>query len=169
MASSSPRLVVFQVMFVRELAARLPHSTPVVACAVNPGYCRSSLFRAMEHRWYMRWILAAAQRMMVVRPTEEGSKTLVHPVVASDAHAQAMHGRYISSCEVVEESDFLFTPQGKAVSTKLWVRRPLSALLNYLGSYASYVERNDHGLVSRRQTRLGNCCQISVNRGQCTM
>ncbi|KAG8213031.1 hypothetical protein J3R82DRAFT_11423 [Butyriboletus roseoflavus] len=31
-----------------------------------------------------------------------------------------MHGRYLSSCQLAEESEFVFTPEGKAFSAKLW-------------------------------------------------
>lgn len=110
---------VLGIIFVRALAARLPDPTPVVACTVNPGYCRSNLFRAMEDKWYVGWVFPLVRNVFCARSTEEGSKTLVHAAVAGDE--RSMHGRYLSSCQVTEESNFVFTPEGKAFCTKLWV------------------------------------------------
>lgn len=108
---------VLGVLFARELAARLPD--PVVACTVNPGYCRSNLFRAVENERYIGWVFALLRNVFFARSTEEGSKTLVHATV--DREERSMHGRYLSSCQIAEESDFVFTPEGKAFSSKLWV------------------------------------------------
>ncbi|KAG8214466.1 hypothetical protein J3R82DRAFT_9519 [Butyriboletus roseoflavus] len=102
-----------EVMFIRELASRLPDTTPVVACTVNPGYCVSGITRNLAQKWLM----AMFRTLVFVRSTEEGSRTLVHAAVASD---RSMHGRYLSCCEVTEESDFLFTSEGKAFSARLW-------------------------------------------------
>ncbi|KAH0833291.1 short-chain dehydrogenase [Lanmaoa asiatica] len=106
------------VVFVRELAARFADPIPIVACAVDPGYCRSSLFRALENKWYIGWVFSLTRNILFARSAKEGSKTLVHAVVGGEG--RAMHGRYLSSCRVAEESDFVFTPEGKAFSAKLW-------------------------------------------------
>ncbi|KIK78914.1 hypothetical protein PAXRUDRAFT_834361 [Paxillus rubicundulus Ve08.2h10] len=107
-----------EVIFVRELAARLPDPTPVVACTVNPGYCSSNLFRDPESKWFLRTILSGAKKLLFARSAEEGSRTLVHAAIAGEA--RSMHGRYLSSCKVTEENGYLFTPEGKAFSTRLW-------------------------------------------------
>ncbi|KAG6373465.1 hypothetical protein JVT61DRAFT_6618 [Boletus reticuloceps] len=110
------RSVILGMMFIRELASRLPESIPLVACAVNPGFCHSEMTRnAMPKGWFA----SMCKRLVLVRSTEEGSRTLVHAAVASD---RSMHGRYLSGCEIVEERDYLFTPEGKACSAKVWVR-----------------------------------------------
>ncbi|KAF9238480.1 short-chain dehydrogenase [Melanogaster broomeanus] len=106
------------VIFVRELVARLPDPTPVVVCTVDPGYCASNLFRDPESKWYMRAILSVVRRMFFARSVEEGSRTLVHAAVAGEE--RSMHGRYLSSCQVTEENDYLFTPEGKAFASKVW-------------------------------------------------
>ncbi|KAI6095377.1 NAD(P)-binding protein [Pisolithus sp. B1] len=108
----------FQIMFVRELAARLPSPTPVVACTVQPGFCRSNLFRGLDGRWHSRTFVSLASALFSARTSEQGSRTLVHAVVGDDE--LAMHGRYLSSCRVTEEDDYIFTPEGKAFSGRLW-------------------------------------------------
>lgn len=44
---------------------------------------------------------------------------LVHAAVGDDE--LAMHGRYLLSCRVTEEDDYIFAPEGKAFSGRLWV------------------------------------------------
>ncbi|KAI5990193.1 short-chain dehydrogenase [Pisolithus albus] len=107
-----------QVMFVRELAARLPSPTTVVACTVQPGFCRSNLFRDLDGKWYARSLLSLMSALLSARTPEQGSRTLVHAAVGDDP--LAMHGRYLSSCQVTEEDDYIFTPEGKAFSGRLW-------------------------------------------------
>ncbi|KAI6095373.1 short-chain dehydrogenase [Pisolithus sp. B1] len=106
------------IMFVRELAARLPSPTPVVACTVQPGFCRSNLFRDLDGKWHSRTFVSLASALFSARTSEQGSRTLVHAAVGDDG--LAMHGRYLSSCRVTEEDDYIFTPAGKAFSGRLW-------------------------------------------------
>lgn len=108
-------LLVLGIIFIRELASRLPEDTSVVACTVDPGFSVSKIARSRPEKWAM----SAFGKLFLVRSTEEGSRTLVHAAVASD---RSMHGRYLSCCQVTEESDFLFTPEGKAFSARVWVR-----------------------------------------------
>ncbi|KAG9315270.1 NAD(P)-binding protein [Chiua virens] len=103
-----------QVMFIRELASRLPKHIPIIACTVNPGYCDSKIIRYEKHQW----VFTLFKRLFLVRSTEEGSRTLVHAAVGTD---RSMNGCYLSSCQVAEESDFVLSPQGNAFSAKLWV------------------------------------------------
>ncbi|KAI6100682.1 short-chain dehydrogenase [Pisolithus croceorrhizus] len=107
-----------QVMFVRELAARLPNPTPVVSCTVQPGFCRSNLFRDFDGKWYTRTFVSLAGVLFSARTSDQGSRTLVHAAVGDDE--TAMHGRYLSSCQVAEEDDYIFTTGGKAFSERLW-------------------------------------------------
>ncbi|KAL4062124.1 short-chain dehydrogenase [Scleroderma citrinum] len=106
------------VMFIRELVARLPEPTPVVACTVNPGFCRSRLFRDTETKWYTRPFASFLNYSPLSRTSEEGSRTLLHAAIGGED--SAIHGRYLSGCEVLEESSYLFTPEGKAFSGRLW-------------------------------------------------
>ncbi|KAG2054868.1 NAD(P)-binding protein [Suillus hirtellus] len=108
----------FQVAFVRELAARLPSPTPLVVTAVDPGLCHSSLPRELEKSCLLRMFLAFVKWLLRARTSEMGSRNIVHAALATDA--QDLHGKYTSSCEVVEECDYLLSAEGKAFSEKLW-------------------------------------------------
>ncbi|KAG2095506.1 hypothetical protein BD769DRAFT_1369752 [Suillus cothurnatus] len=107
-----------QVAFVRELAARLPSPTPLVITAVDPGLCHSSLQRELEKYCLLRIILAFVKWLLRARTSEMGSRNLVYAALARNA--QDLHGRYMSSCEVVEECDYLLSAEGKAFSERLW-------------------------------------------------
>jgi len=54
----------------------------------------------------------------VARTTEVGSRTLVHPAV--EPGERERHGRYLSACEVAEESDHILSEEGKEISRRLW-------------------------------------------------
>ena len=128
-------------MFIRELASRLPEPIHVVACAVDPGFCRSNITRSRAK--LEAWIISALSKPALVRSTEEGSRTLVHGAVASD---RSMHGRYLSCYQVTEENDFLFTPEGKTCSARVWVRT--DTIVVSLDTYPTEpTGRNYHPLV----------------------
>ncbi|KAI6038829.1 hypothetical protein EDC04DRAFT_2691355, partial [Pisolithus marmoratus] len=96
------------VMFVRELEARLPKPTPVIVCAVDPGLCYTEMMLKSPAK-SLTWF---------ARTAEEGSRTLLHAAISDEAHA--MHGRYMTSCKVGEESTFVASPDGKELSRRLW-------------------------------------------------
>jgi hypothetical protein len=104
---------------VRELGARLPSPTPLVTTAVNPGLCHSSLQRELDKYGLLRMVLVFVKWLLRARTSEMGSRNLVYAALATNA--QDLHGRYMSSCEVVEECDFLLSAEGRAFSEKLWV------------------------------------------------
>ena len=105
-------------MFVRELASRLPNPTPVSVTSINPGFCHSRLTRALEDNPILNVVLRL-MKALLARTTEMGSRTLVHPAVGPGERAR--HGRYVSSCEVTEESDYALSEEGKEISRRLWV------------------------------------------------
>lgn len=105
-------------MFVRELATRLPIPTPVAVSAINPGFCHSRLTREFERNLIINIVLCA-MKALVARTTEVGSRTLVHPAV--EPGERERHGRYLSACEVAEESDHILSEEGKEISRRLWV------------------------------------------------
>ncbi|KAF9227183.1 NAD(P)-binding protein [Gyrodon lividus] len=120
-------------MFVRELASRLPNPTPVSICAINPGFCHSRLTRSLESNPIVKLVLRV-MKAMFARTTEVGSRTLVHPVV--EPGERARHGRYVSCCEVAEESDYVLSDEGKEVSRRLWTET-----VEILGKVDSRVDR----------------------------
>ncbi|KAH7923140.1 NAD(P)-binding protein [Leucogyrophana mollusca] len=106
-----------EIMFVRELAARLPVPTPVAVSAVNPGFCHSNLAREIEAKPLLKYPFLGFKATFA-RSTEMGSRTLVHPAV--EPGERSRHGRYLSACEVAEESDYILSDEGKELSRRLW-------------------------------------------------
>ena len=104
-------------MFVRELASRMPNPTPVSVSAVNPGLCNSRINRSVESNIVVKVIVRVL--MLLARTSEMGSRTLVNPAV--EPGERARHGRYVSSCEVTEESDYVLSEEGKEISRRVWV------------------------------------------------
>ncbi|GBE80161.1 Short-chain dehydrogenase/reductase tropG [Sparassis crispa] len=105
------------VMFVESLAARLPRPTPVAVLAVNPGFCHSKLTREADERPLKKYVIRSFKAIFA-RTTEVGSRTLVHSVI--DPDERAFHGHFVSTCKVVEESDYLRTEEGKALAGRVW-------------------------------------------------
>ncbi len=83
-----------EVFYTRELAARTKESgkSEVIINYVNPGLCHSSLAREIEG--WVFYILKA----LLARPTEHGSRILVH---AAEAGPET-HGQYLSDCRISE-------------------------------------------------------------------
>ncbi|KAF8557655.1 NAD(P)-binding protein [Imleria badia] len=106
-----------EVMFVRELSSRLPNPTPVSVSAINPGFCHSRLTRSIEDNPVLNAVVRL-MKALFARTTEMGSRTLVHPAV--EPGERARHGRYVSSCEVTEESDYALSDGGRVFSRRLW-------------------------------------------------
>lgn len=106
-------------MFIRELSSRLPTPTLVAASTVNPGSCHSCLTREVESNPLFKFAVRT-YKGLVARATEMGSRTLVHAAI--EPNERERHGRYLSSCEVAEESDYTLSAEGREVSKRLWVR-----------------------------------------------
>lgn len=106
-------------MCARELARRLDDAgsgnNPVVVNALNPGMCRSQLFRHTP--FPLNWILAVGARI-VGRSAEEGARTLV----AAAAAGRESHGRYMLDCVVVDgaESPLVRSDEGRAVQVRVF-------------------------------------------------
>ncbi|KAH7903221.1 short-chain dehydrogenase [Hygrophoropsis aurantiaca] len=104
-----------QVLFVRELAAHLPSPTPVAASTLHPGLCHSAIDRDITG--FLKYFLIVLKSFSA-RSTEMGSRTLVHPAVAPDERSR--HGKYLSSCEVMEYSDWVLSDEGKETAKRVW-------------------------------------------------
>ena len=109
------KLIVMQC--IQELAARVSASsakngTPVVVVSnIAPGFCRTELFRNED--------LGAGPRMalkLIGRSSEEGSRTLVHGVVAG----KEAHGQYMSECQVKPASAFVKSKEGEKLQKRIW-------------------------------------------------
>ena len=83
-----------EVLYTRELAARTKESgkPQVIINYLNPGLCHSSLAREIEG-----WVFYI-MKALLARPTEHGSRTLVH---AAEAGPET-HGQYLSNCCITE-------------------------------------------------------------------
>jgi len=106
-----------EVLFVRELSARLPTPTMVAVSAINPGFCHSRLTRNIESNPLLK-VGVNIHKWLLARTTEVGSRTLVHPAV--EPGERERHGHYLSSCKVTEECDYALSAEGKEVSKRLW-------------------------------------------------
>ncbi|GBE89030.1 hypothetical protein SCP_1500320 [Sparassis crispa] len=106
-------------MFVQSLAARLPQPTPVTVFAVNPGLCHSQILREAIESPVVKH-LTAGYKAILSRTTEVGSRTLVHAV--TDPNERTFHAHYVSTCIVVEESDYLRTAEDKALTERACFR-----------------------------------------------
>jgi retinol dehydrogenase-12 len=85
----------------------------VVINALNPGFCRSDLFRHAPFPlniliWLGLWILG--------RSAEMGSRTLVHAASAGPE----MHGKYLDSCKPWDPSPYVLSEEGKQMRKKLY-------------------------------------------------
>ena len=57
---------------------------------------------------------------MLARSTEMGSRTLIHAALGGTQ--KEVQGKYLSTCQVGEESDYALSPEGMEVQERLWVR-----------------------------------------------
>ena len=103
---------------------------------MNPGYCTSAvrvqniltppcsfLTHAFSklHRNVPRAfaILEYIFTWVFARSTEVGSRTLVHAALWGTK--DDVNGRFLSECQVMEESDYSISKEGKEVEARLWV------------------------------------------------
>ena len=102
----------------RELASRVTSSNSnsktseqVIVNWVNPGWCKTELFRNEN-----RNVVATIMLSLIGRTSEQGSRTLVHGVVAGSE----THDCYLSECQIKPESDFVRSAEAKLVQERLW-------------------------------------------------
>ncbi|KAK0216887.1 hypothetical protein IW262DRAFT_155178 [Armillaria fumosa] len=107
----------FNILFARALQLHVPSSPAITVNSVTPAFCFSNLAsdgpsEQMERLQKMREELAFT--------TEEGSRQLVYGAVGSLDNEEKLRGKYIHMSEVVEESDFVLSEDGKIVQDKVW-------------------------------------------------
>ncbi|KAK0443696.1 uncharacterized protein EV420DRAFT_1340640, partial [Desarmillaria tabescens] len=105
------------VLFARALQLHLPSSPAITVNSVNPGLCYSGLGSGgpAEQEEHLR-----KRREEFAFTTEEGSRQLVYGAVGSLDDEEKFRGKYIRMSEVVEESDFVISEDGKIVQDKVW-------------------------------------------------
>ncbi|KAK0443239.1 hypothetical protein EV421DRAFT_1710192 [Armillaria borealis] len=104
------------VLFARAFQQRLPPST-ITVNSVNPGLCISNLRSKLPEEYQEA---NAKQEAELAFTTEEGSRQLVFSAVGGANDEDKLRGAYISLSEVVEESDFVISEDGKVVQDKIW-------------------------------------------------
>ncbi|KAI1343415.1 putative short-chain dehydrogenase [Xylariaceae sp. FL0016] len=102
------------VLVVRELATRTRASgkPQVIINTVNPGFCRTELWRNAP------LVVKAVTSFtaLLARSSEMGSRTTFCAGVAGEE----THGRYLQNCEVWDESKWAQSPQGYEVQKKVF-------------------------------------------------
>ncbi|KZS88794.1 NAD(P)-binding protein, partial [Sistotremastrum niveocremeum HHB9708] len=110
------------IFFVRALAARLPSYSTITVNAVTPGLCHSKVNMPSHHITRdLKGMGAAIYEVFVylfARSTEAGSRTIVHAALSGSQ--ENMQARYLNTCHVAEESDYILSAEGKRVQDRLW-------------------------------------------------
>ena len=98
---------------VRELASHMPPNDPVIVNCINPGLCRTSLFR--HAAFPLNYIVNVALRL-IGRTSEIGSRTLI----AGAAADKGSHGQYIDSCQVRDPSKLVISEEGRVLQKRVY-------------------------------------------------
>ncbi|KAI0273677.1 hypothetical protein BC834DRAFT_855024 [Gloeopeniophorella convolvens] len=105
------------VLFVRELTARLAPDSPLIINAVNPGLCHSNLRRntSFSRSLFGTFLLAIAGHT-----AEEGSRDLIWASVGGRNRENELRGAYVSGAGLKEVSDFVLSDEGQAVQKRIF-------------------------------------------------
>ncbi|KAK0214489.1 hypothetical protein IW262DRAFT_274804 [Armillaria fumosa] len=129
------------VLFTRALQLHIPSSSAITVNSVNPGLCFSGLGSGgpaeQEERLRKR-------REEFAFTAEEGSRQLVYGAVGSLNDEEKLRGKYIRMSEVVEESDFVISKDGKIVQDKVW-----EEMLEILGKVDPKVLEVAHAYLAK--------------------
>lgn len=112
-------------------ASRPDREEQVVVNCVNPGWCASDISRHKTPPGLMQKLSFA----LVGRTVEQGSRTLVHGILAG----KETNGQYLSECRETLESDFLRSEKGLEVGERLW-RELLARIKKISPETAEFVE-----------------------------
>lgn len=101
-------------MLMRRLAAAVSASGGhVVVNALNPGLCKTQLFRRVG--WPLSWLLWLAVALLA-RDAEMGSRTLMAAALAGDD----THGQCMSDCKLAAWPAVMRGDAGAALMDRLW-------------------------------------------------
>ncbi|KAK0443712.1 uncharacterized protein EV420DRAFT_1277835 [Desarmillaria tabescens] len=105
------------VLFAQALQLHVPSFPAITVNSVTPGLCFSNIrsgapAKEAEHLQKIREELGFT--------TEEGSRQLVYAAVGSLDDEEKLRRKYINRSEVVEESDFVISKDGKIIQDKVW-------------------------------------------------
>lgn len=118
------------IMIVRELASRMPANDPVIVNCLNPGLCRTALFR---HAPFPLSLIVTFGLWILGRTSEMGSRTLMTAAAAG----KESHGKYMDSCVIREPSKLVVSEEGRALQTRVY-----NELLEILEDIQPGVTRN---------------------------
>lgn len=88
-------------------------NNPIVLNTLNPGLCKSELFRQV--RFPINWILNVGLAV-IGRTCEMGSRTLLAAATAG----KESHGKYMDSCKVGKESRFITSEEGAKAQKRVY-------------------------------------------------
>ncbi|KAF3761944.1 NAD(P)-binding protein [Cryphonectria parasitica EP155] len=101
------------IWIVREMAARMAPNDPVVLNCINPGFCRTELFR--HNTFPLNYIVRCTLRLLG-RTAEMGSRT----VMAAAAAGRESHGQYMDSCVVRTPSKLVVSAEGQNLQSRVY-------------------------------------------------
>ncbi|KAJ7599315.1 hypothetical protein C8J56DRAFT_771070 [Mycena floridula] len=113
-----PITKLFNVFFVRALSSHLPPSLVVVG--LSPGFCHSELRRDASAEKIAQF--EAMDRAFGLT-AEEGGRHIVYGVTVGHGNTEEeekLKGKYISSSQIIEESDFCLSDAGYEMQNRLW-------------------------------------------------
>ncbi|KAF9254734.1 short-chain dehydrogenase [Marasmius fiardii PR-910] len=120
-------------MFIRQLQAHLPASSPTVTCcAVNPGFCLSELRRSAPGEYAEDYKKMEDELAFTA---EEGSRQLLYAAIGQRDREEEVRGGYVSFMKVTECSDFILGEVGQKLEKKVW-----DETLDVLGKVDSRIE-----------------------------
>lgn len=119
-----------EIFVVRELAAKMAPNDPVIINALNPGFCRTDLFRHAP--FPLNYIVGGGLRLLG-RSSEVGSRTLM----SAAAGDKQSHGKYMDSCVLREPSTLVLSTEGQELQ-----RRVYSELMDILEDIQPGVTKN---------------------------
>ena len=93
-------------------SAKIPTDERVIINGVNPGWCKTELFRNYNQAFMERVML-----WFTGRTAEVGSRNLAHAATIAGAES---HGQYLSECQVKSMSKFQQSSEGRRVQHDLW-------------------------------------------------
>jgi retinol dehydrogenase-12 len=104
-----------EVFTVRHIARNHPVSQlHVTLNTLTPGLCESELLR--DQNMFLTAIFGFMKKLFA-RTTEVGSRTLVHGGVAA---GEETHGKFMSTCNVLECAPLVEGPEGRGLEDRIW-------------------------------------------------
>ncbi|KAF8266228.1 hypothetical protein EI94DRAFT_1586455 [Lactarius quietus] len=105
------------ILFVRELTKRLPANSPIIATAVNPGFCKTQLAR---HVPFARLLVMMIMAALLGRTAEQGSRQLVWAAVGGTGREFDLRGAYVNKADIQDASDYVLSDDGAVAQRRIW-------------------------------------------------